>query len=206
MIGTAHWRRVAEAARVDEVREAILTGYRDGKPFSPYAPMLPMPPMSRVLDFGCGLGRNFPYLRSVSDLVVGFDLEPMVERCRRESAAPDGVELTADWRWVQRQRFDCVFACLVLQHVEPDALRRVYLPAFATMAPWVYLLSRGRNDFGGGVFELIASTGTLAGKVCNVVEHDSATHRLRLCATVPLREAAADDRHYEALLAAVESS
>ena len=203
MIGKTHWRRVAEAAPLDEVREAILSGYLDGKPFSPYAPLLEMPPLERVLDFGCGLGRNFPYLRSAAHQVVGFDLEQMVQRCRRE-VDHDGVVLAADWRWVRRQHFDCVFACLVLQHIAPDDLR-TYLSDFARMAPWLYVLSRGRSDFGGGVFQEIASTGTFAGTVCNVVEHDPTAHGLKHCAAVPLWEALADDRHYEVLLASTVS-
>ena len=120
MIGKTQWRRVAEAAPLDEVREAILSGYLDGKPFSPYAPLLEMPP-------------------------------------------------------------------------------------FARMAPWRYVLSRGRSDFGAGVFREIASTGTFAGTVCNVVEHDPTAHGLKHCAAVPLWEALADDRHYEVVLASTVS-
>lgn len=203
MIGKTHWRRVAAAEPLGDVREAILTGYLDGKPFSPYAPLLEMPPLERVLDFGCGLGRNFPYLRSAARRVVGFDLEQMVRRCRRD-ANHEGIELTSDWRWARGQHFDCVFACLVLQHIDPDDLG-TYLSDFATMAPWLYVLSRGRSDFGGGVFERIEATGTFAGSVCNVVEHDLATHGLKHRAVVPLREAVADDRHYEVLLASTVS-
>lgn len=203
MIGKTHWSRVAAVAPLGEVREAILTGYLDGKPFAPYAPLLEMPLLERVLDFGCGLGRNFPYLRSAARQVVGFDLEPMVRRCRRE-ADHEGIELTADWQRVRGQRFDCVFACLVLQHIDPDDLG-TYLSDFAAMAPWLYVLSRGRSDFGGGVLQGIESTGTFAGTVCNVVEHDLTTHGLKQCGAVPLREAVADDRHYEVLLASTVS-
>ncbi len=198
--GEVYWRRMAGAVRLEDVREAILTGHLDGKPFSPYEPVLEMPAsLARVLDFGCGLGRNFPYLRSAASHVIGFDFAEMVERCRRESAVPDGVELTSDWGAVRRQRFDCVFACLVFQHIEPDALR-TYLADLATMARWLYVLSRGRSDFGDGVFQGIASTGTFAGTACNVVEHDPTTHGLKHCGALPLWQAAADDRHYEALL------
>ena len=203
VLGNDHWRRVATAARLEDVQEAILTGYLDGKPFWPYAPVLEMPgPLDRILDFGCGLGRNFPYLRSVANRVVGFDLPEMIERCRCESL-PDRVELVSDWHQVRRQRFDCVFACHVLQHIEPEALLSTYIPDFATIAPWTYVLSRGRSDFGGGVFGLIAATGALSGSICNVVEHDPVTHGLKLCNTVPAKEASllADNRHYEMLLA-----
>ena len=199
MLGDAYWRQAARAERLDEVREAILTGYLDGKPFTPYEPMVTMPPVTRVLDFGCGLGRNFPYLRTAAAQVVGFDLPEMIERGRRESVAGPGVTLSSDWEWVRRQRFDCAFVCLVFQHIQPGDLLRRFLPDLATMTPWLYVLSRGWSDFGRrSVFELV--TASFTGSVCNVVEHDPDTHGLKLCGTIPLTEATADDRHYEALL------
>ena len=54
---------------------------------------------SRVLDFGCGLGRNFPYLTSFAREVVGFELPPMIERCRTLSDHPVTL-LTSDWQEV----------------------------------------------------------------------------------------------------------
>ena len=199
MIGNDHWCQIAATARPEDVREAILTGYRDGKVFAPYVPLLKMPPLEHVLDFGCGLGRNIPYLCSVAGQVVGFDLAEMIERCRREVALPLGADLTSDWRWVRQQRFDCVFACLVFQHIDPAELRTLLLDC-ATIAPWTYVLSRGRNDFGGGVFDVIASMGAFhEPEHLHHVEHDPATHGLRRCGTVLAAEVPADDRHYEAL-------
>ena len=199
MVGNDHWRQIAATARPDDVREAILSGYRDGKLFVPYVPLLKMPPVDCVLDFGCGLGRNLQYLRSIAGQVLGYDLAEMVERCRREVALPLGVELTSDWHSVRGQRFDCVFACLVFQHIDPDELRTILLDC-ATIAPWTYVLSRGRNDFGGGVFDVITSTGAFhQPEYLHHVEHDPATHGLRCCGTLPPAEVPAADRHYEAL-------
>ena len=49
------------------MRERILTGYKAGKPFTPYVPTITLPaPIESVLDFGCGLGRNFPYLKTIA--------------------------------------------------------------------------------------------------------------------------------------------
>ncbi|HEY6617501.1 MAG TPA: hypothetical protein VIZ32_23400, partial [Vicinamibacterales bacterium] len=89
MAGIDDWLSVARADDPDDVRERILTGYRDGKPFTPYVPTLAMPAsVTTVLDFGCGLGRNFPYLTSIAGEVVGFDLPPMIERCRTVGTHP----------------------------------------------------------------------------------------------------------------------
>ena len=198
---TGEWSDLAATASDDELRERILTGYKDGKPFTPYVPTLPLPvPAAAVLDFGCGLGRNFPFLASVAARVVGFDLPPMIERCR--TLAPRRADLlTSDWDAVRRERFDLVFASLVLQHV-PEPVCAAALADFARMAPVTYLLARGEGDFGFSALDLAARSGLFDPGDCRVVDHDPATHQLRLLGTVPFDEAraAADPRHFEVLL------
>ena len=147
MAGIDDWLSVARADDPDDVRERILTGYRDGKPFTPYVPTLAMPAsVTTVLDFGCGLGRNFPYLTSIAREVVGFDLPPMIERCRTVGTHPVAC-LTSDWPEVLTRRFDLIVATLVLQHIETAACR-AYLEDFARLAPVSYVLTRVRSDFG----------------------------------------------------------
>ena len=122
MAGIDDWLSVARADDPDDVRERILTGYRDGKPFTPYVPTLAMPAsVTTVLDFGCGLGRNFPYLTSIAREVVGFDLPPMIERCRTVGTHPVAC-LTSDWPEVLTRRFDLIVATLVLQLVADTGL------------------------------------------------------------------------------------
>ena len=85
-------------------------GSRPASPSRPYVPTLALPsPLQSVLDFGCGLGRNFPYLASLGASVTGFDLPPMIERCRTLAPAP--VErLSDDWAEVRAaSRFDLIF-------------------------------------------------------------------------------------------------
>ena len=98
MDGANEWLSIARTAEPDELRDRILTGYKTGKPFTPYVPTVPLPaPITWVLDFGCGIGRNFPYLNSIARHVAGFDLPPMIERCR--SLAGESVALLSDdWR------------------------------------------------------------------------------------------------------------
>jgi SAM-dependent methyltransferase len=201
--GLDDWLAVARSADPDDLRERILTGYRAGKPFTPYVPTLAMPSLLRTaLDFGCGLGRNFPYLAGVAGTVTGFDLPPMIERCR--ALAPTPVErLSHDWAEVRTQAFDLIFASLVLQHVDTDACR-MYLRDFARMTPCVYLLTRTQTDFGENLLQLVAETDAFDAGECVMVEHDASTHQLRVLGstTFDLARRSSGAEHYEVLLRA----
>ena len=195
------WTTIAISADPDELRERILTGYKEGKPFTPYVPTLQVPaPLDWVLDFGCGVGRSFPYLKTIATHVAGFDLEPMIARCR--VLAMERVDLlTGDWNELTTRKFDLVFADLVLQHVEPSACR-AYLADFARMAPVTYVLTRLQSDFGENVLKLVADTGLFQVESCAEVEHDPASHQLRQAARRSFDELshASDNLHYEVLL------
>ncbi len=195
------WSALARDADERELRERILTGYQAGKPFTPYVPTIDLPAArGRVLDFGCGLGRNFPYLRSVAAEVTGYDLAPMIERCRT-LADYRGVRLTADWAALRAERFDLIFCALVLQHV-PPAVCASALADFARMAPSVYVLTRGASDAGTSVIAAIAASEAFDAGPCVEVDHDPATHQLRVIGVKPVGACLAptDPAHYELLL------
>jgi SAM-dependent methyltransferase len=199
--GAADWSSLARSADPDDIRERILTGFKAGKPFTPYTPTIALPtPLQRVLDFGCGLGRNFPYLTNVADRVTGFDLPEMIARCR--AIGTHAIDrLDDDWTRLREERFDLVFASLVLQHVETD-LCRVYLRDFSRMAPAVYLLTRTDSDFGENVVELVAASNAYDAGPCIQVEHDPETHQLLVTGQSTLDEVrrTTASQHYEVLL------
>ena len=201
MAGIDDWLTVARSADPDELRERILTGYKGGKPFTPYVPTIQLPSRRNwVLDFGCGVGRSFPYLKGIATHVAGFDLPPMIERCR--ALATERVDLLGDdWELMKQRRFDVIFATLVLQHIEPGMCRS-YVMDFARMAPNVYLLTRSDGDFGTNVLDLIAETGLFDAGECTKVEHDLQTHQLQVLDRVPFEQARAskESAHYELLL------
>ncbi|HEX2271416.1 MAG TPA: class I SAM-dependent methyltransferase [Pyrinomonadaceae bacterium] len=201
MPGSTEWESIAREADPDELRERIFTGYKQGKPFTPYVPTIALPgSINWVLDFGCGVGRNFPYLKSIATRVAGFDLDPMILRCR--SLAAKSVDLlSSDWEDVSGRRFDLVFASLVLQHIETDACR-AYLADFARMSPGTYVLTRLQNDFGANVLGLVAESGLFEIGECVEVEHDPVNHRLRQVAKCSFAAVSRSDNnlHYEVLL------
>jgi SAM-dependent methyltransferase len=201
MPGSSEWESIAGTADSEDLRERIFTGYKSGKPFTPYVPTVVLPvPVGWILDFGCGVGRNFPYLKSIARNVAGFDLESMIARCRSLASQP--VELlSSDWTEISGRRFDILFASLVLQHVE-TAICRKYLADFARMAPLIYIITRLQNDFGVNVLELIDSSGLFDVRECVEVEHDFEQHQLRQVGPRPFAEVAraTDNLHYEVVL------
>jgi hypothetical protein len=201
MPGRDEWLAVARSATADDLREQILAGYKSGKPFTPYVPTVELPSrIAWVLDFGCGVGRSFPYLKTIAGHVAGFDLPPMIERCR--TLATESIDLlSSDWSDVRSRRFDLIVAALVLQHIEPAACT-AYLTDFARMAPRVYLLTRVRNDFGPNVLDLVAGTGLFEADECVQVDHDPRTHQLQILGRARFEEVRreTDGRHYEILL------
>jgi SAM-dependent methyltransferase len=206
MPGRDEWTSIAESADAADLREHILTGFKAGKPFTPYASTLDLPAnLNQVLDFGCGVGRNFPYLRTVARHVTGFDLPPMIARCRELGEPVDG--LFDDWRRVRARRFDLIFASLVLQHIETDLCRQ-YLENFSRMAPAVYLLTRSESDFGERVLDLVADAGVYDPGACREVDHDPQTNQLRVLSDRSFEEARASggSTHYELLLRSKHSS
>jgi hypothetical protein len=89
----------------------------------------------------------------------------------------------------------------VLQHIEPAACVE-YLQDFAQMAPAVYLLSRADSDFATNVFAAVAATGMFEAGECVEVDHDPATHQLRVLGRRPFADVctAGATGHYEVLL------
>jgi SAM-dependent methyltransferase len=195
------WSAIARDADPDELREHILTGFKEGKPFTPYVPTVPLPAgLASVLDFGCGVGRNFPYLKTIARQIVGFDLPAMIERCRALAPGP-ADRLFDDWNEVKAQRFDLVVATLVLQHIDATLCRQ-YLSDFARLAPRAYVLSRAASDFDANVFAAIADSGVFDAGECIEVEHDPSTHQLRVLGRKRFEEVcrSGGSGHYEVLL------
>jgi len=199
MPGQDDWLSVARDGETEDIRERILTGYKDGKPFTPYVPTVPLPPVQSALDFGCGLGRNFPYLKQLARTVAGFDLPPMVDRCRQMGGTTIDL-LSSDWQQLRTLTFDLIVCSLVLQHIEPEPVR-VFLRDFTRMAPAIYLLTRAMTDFDEGMLDVIAETGLFdAGEVVEV-DHHPITHQLNPLGTLSFDAARLRrDGHFELLL------
>jgi SAM-dependent methyltransferase len=108
-------------------------------------------PPFRILDFGCGPGRDLKALAALGHIATGLEgAAPFVEMARRNS----GCEV---WRQdflkldLPEAYFDGVFANASLFHVPSQELPRVLRELNATLKPGGVLFSsnpRGRNEEG----------------------------------------------------------
>ena len=134
----------------EEIGDAILTGY-EGKldEMRPFSDVIKhMPGGGLVLDFGCGIGRNTYYLKTIYDNVVGYDLPPMIEEFQKKFNG-ENVTITSDWDNVKLLKFDDCLASLVFQHIPKPELEN-YLLDLQKMVKRLVLHGRTWQDFAGG--------------------------------------------------------
>jgi SAM-dependent methyltransferase len=108
-------------------------------------------PPYRILDLGCGPGRDLITFRSLGHEPIGLDACPeFVDMARRLAICEVWLQdmLSLD---LPTGRFDGVFANAVLFHVPSQALPRVLSDLWATLKPKGVLFAsnpRGRNEEG----------------------------------------------------------
>jgi SAM-dependent methyltransferase len=145
------WENIGNFS-LDIVADYILTG-RKAYQFYPdifsYTHLMP----SRILDFGCGIGRN-TFGISIYDptfSVVGYDNQAMLSHVDEyknikysEREFPN-VEFSSDWDYVQTQKFDTIFCAIVLQHIMENDLK-AYIEQFKIMTSKLVVSGRRFND------------------------------------------------------------
>ena len=137
-----HWKHVAQLPEED-IKEALITGYKNGNPFAPhyYDFFHPGVKAGKILDFGCGIGRNFPAIRNFSEEIVAYDIPDMVDACRKYADCTS-VSLLEDWKEVTIQQFDVAIMSLVVQHMENKEALKQCLIDISNCSEFLYVSTR----------------------------------------------------------------
>jgi 2-polyprenyl-3-methyl-5-hydroxy-6-metoxy-1,4-benzoquinol methylase len=146
------FRKVWEEANKDNAKELILSGWKE-KGFTPTSGINRIgPEYKRILDFGCGIGRNLSALSVGRDKVHGFDFPSMITQAAQNESIIGNIKvaLYTDWSYVKQQQYDAIHICLVLQHMHPDEIREK-MADFVGMTGTIFLHSRAYIDHGGGL-------------------------------------------------------
>jgi len=123
-----------------ELNEFLETGAADARRFvEDLTRLAPSVPRTRLLDFGCGIGRVARPLAEYFDEVVGVDVSPtMIAEARamnRNSRCVFVLNRRRDLRAFESDRFPVIYSRLVLQHVKPTNVRRYIAEMVRVLAP-----------------------------------------------------------------------
>jgi SAM-dependent methyltransferase len=108
------------------------------------------PPL-RILDFGCGPGRDLCALRALGHEPIGLEGSPVFAAMAREHSGCDVWEQNFLALKLPPNHFDGIFANASLFHVPSQALPRVLGELHATLQPGGVLFTsnpRGENEEG----------------------------------------------------------
>lgn len=132
----------------DIALDAILTGYKGSVENMPvYDNVLgKFKGGARVLDFGCGAGRNLLALTVKYDQVYGYDYPNMLKFVSRETSSHPAIKLSSSLDQICSNTYDEVLCSLVLQHIHRDELEKI-LQKLTLCAPRFIIHSRTWLDF-----------------------------------------------------------
>lgn len=109
----------------------------------------------RILDFGCGVGRNILEFALTDPTwnFVGYDTHSMLvkmgEYCNKKYYVSPfeipNLKFISNWEGIKSEKFDCIYATIVFQHIlEKDI--RVYLDDIRHMTKLLIVSGRRFND------------------------------------------------------------
>lgn len=144
------WVTAAEKQDDMALMHTILTAANKPAEFTPEAGILSRFDTTaklRVLDFGCGMGRNTKWMvQNTAWEAWGYDSGVMLGRARKWlGPAASKMRLYSEWEGFKRQKFDIVFAFIVFQHIRLEELRG-YLRDLTQITKKLVVWGRRYND------------------------------------------------------------
>ena len=145
------WENISSLS-IDKVANFILTGHTANRFYADdflYPHLTP----TKILDFGCGIGRN-TFGLSVYNAewkIVGYDSDEMlkyIDEYKTIKYTDDNfpnVDFSSDWNALSKMSFDSIFCAIVLQHIMESDLKS-YINDFKKMTNTLLVAGRRFND------------------------------------------------------------
>lgn len=134
----------------DAVAESFWLGTRDHDVTQNYAALLDAlasPAPLRLLDFGCGPGRDLLALTALGHVVTGLDGSPVFAEMARARSGCNVLQQNFLELALGEQQFDGVFANASLFHVPRAELPRVLAEPFRALLPGGVLFCSNPRSF-----------------------------------------------------------
>lgn len=181
----ADWIKAAQEQKQPELMHMIMTACKKPGDFVADPRLLSYlgnrRELLKVLDFGCGLGRNCLGIARFSDKweVMGYDLTPMIERAHRyipstttDKDILDRIHLTDSMQTaVEEYSPDVALACFCLQHIDKSELLDI-LPWMGDYIP--KLIVSGRTWMDDGTMDAFALVEACGWRITKTHERDAA--------------------------------
>lgn len=148
--------QATESMSLDSIVNLIVTGKtaKEAKPDSwIFTTIGDSTESLRVLDFGCGVGRNTFAMANYAPMwqVHGYDNEQMLLRAREyyslhyTGSYPSNIYFSDNWNLIKSYHFDTILCNLVLQHIMEQDIA-TYVKDFKPMADRLVVTGRRFND------------------------------------------------------------
>ena len=137
------WDNIAQTTNDVELKETMVAGHGESEvlPHTKLDLLVSKTKKYKILDFGCGTGRNLKYLRDISTELHAYDLPSMIERC--EELTPEKPDLlTGDWSVIQNNRYDMIVAIFTFQFIEDADYIRKFLEDMSKITSILYVITR----------------------------------------------------------------
>ncbi len=140
------WSEIAKNKSIDDIKECIYSGYKSGRPFEAEKIHFIKPNNNlQVLDFGCGLGRNFRTIGEFGE-VDAYDLPEMIQRLNETVSAKVARSVYSDFDKLKQNKYDIGFCILSLQQFEDAQELKQKIIDISNICSYIYIVTRSYMD------------------------------------------------------------
>lgn len=142
------WTNVSKLP-TENFRQCMSANYSVVSGFYPHTELrfLDSTKQYKILDFGCGDGRNAQYLRKFASRLDGYDLPGIIQRATGYDNLYSNLEDIGD--------YDIIISSFVFQFFQSKEYLQHILEVLASKTPFLYVYSRIWMDNGDNLFKLI---------------------------------------------------
>lgn len=143
------WNKIAKLGR-EAFRKCMSAAYDERTNFYPHTELLYLDSSKKykILDFGCGDGRNASYLRKYAHTLHGYDLEGVIPKAvGYDKLTCSLADLDSD--------YDIVVCAFTFQFFYSKEYLNYIIEKLSSISPFIYVIGRIYMEDGSNVFNLL---------------------------------------------------